>query len=47
MVIAVVENCGYRQLNAWWTCVGTMQAVTGRKGWGAMKRRPFDDRPAP
>ena len=42
MIVAILENCGYRQLNAWWGCVGTMQAATGRRGWGAMKRRAFE-----
>jgi cellulose synthase/poly-beta-1,6-N-acetylglucosamine synthase-like glycosyltransferase len=42
MSIAVLENFGYRQLNAWWGLVGTLQAVTGRGGgWGAIKRRSF------
>ena len=38
---AVLENVGYRQLNAWWGCVGTIQALTGKGGWGPMKRRAF------
>jgi hypothetical protein len=29
MAVAVLENCGYRQLNAWWGCVGTVQAWSG------------------
>jgi len=38
----LLENCGYRQMNSWWGCVGTMQALTGRGGaWGVMKRRAF------
>lgn len=38
---ALLENFGYRQLNAWWGCVGTVQALTGKGGWGPMKRRAF------
>jgi cellulose synthase/poly-beta-1,6-N-acetylglucosamine synthase-like glycosyltransferase len=38
---AVLENIGYRQLNSWWGCVGTFQALTGKGGWGPMKRRAF------
>jgi cellulose synthase/poly-beta-1,6-N-acetylglucosamine synthase-like glycosyltransferase len=38
---ALLENVGYRQLNAWWGCVGTVQALTGKGGWGPMKRRAF------
>ena len=43
IVVAAVENFGYRQLNAWWGCVGTVQALRGKQGWGTMKRRSFDD----
>ena len=39
---AILENAGYRQLNAWWGCVGTVQAMTGKGGWGVMKRRAFE-----
>ena len=38
---AVLENCGYRQLNAWWGCVGTVQAMSGGRGWGAIRRQAF------
>ena len=38
---AVLENCGYRQLNAWWGCVGTMQAMSRGHGWGVIKRQAF------
>ena len=38
---ALLENAGYRQLNSWWGCVGTIQAMTGSGGWGPMKRRAF------
>src|SRR4051812_24618957 len=38
---AILENLGYRQLNAWWGCVGTVQAITGKGGWGPMTRRAF------
>jgi len=41
LAAAVVENLGYRQLNAWWGCVGTVQAMTGKGGWGPMTRRAF------
>ena len=41
LAVAVLENCGYRQLNSWWGCVGTVQAVTGKGGWGPMTRRAF------
>ena len=38
---ALLENCGYRQINSWWGCVGTLQALTGKGGWGTMRRRSF------
>jgi cellulose synthase/poly-beta-1,6-N-acetylglucosamine synthase-like glycosyltransferase len=38
---ALLENCGYRQLNSWWGFIGTMQALTGKGGWGVMKRQSF------
>jgi hypothetical protein len=38
---ALLENVGCRQLNSWWGCVGTVQAMTGRGGWGSIKRRAF------
>jgi cellulose synthase/poly-beta-1,6-N-acetylglucosamine synthase-like glycosyltransferase len=41
IVVAIVESAGYRQLNALWGCVGTFQALTGKSGWGAMKRQAF------
>jgi hypothetical protein len=42
LVTAVVfESFGYRQMNAWWGCVGTVQAMTGKSGWGPMQRRAF------
>jgi cellulose synthase/poly-beta-1,6-N-acetylglucosamine synthase-like glycosyltransferase len=42
VVVVLLENCGYRQVNAWWGCVGTVQALTGKSGWGVMKRRAFE-----
>jgi hypothetical protein len=45
VIVAVIENYGYRQLNAWWGFVGTVQAMTGTGGWGTMKRRSFESAP--
>jgi hypothetical protein len=42
IVVVFVENCGYRQLNSWWGCVGTYQTLTGKGGWGEMKRKAFE-----
>ena len=41
VVAALSESFGYRQLNAWWSLVGTAQALGGKRGWGAMTRRAF------
>jgi cellulose synthase/poly-beta-1,6-N-acetylglucosamine synthase-like glycosyltransferase len=41
LAAAVLENIGYRQLNSWWGCVGTAQAVTGRGKWEPLTRRAF------
>jgi cellulose synthase/poly-beta-1,6-N-acetylglucosamine synthase-like glycosyltransferase len=43
VAVAVLEGFGYRQLNALWGCVGTIQSLTGKVGWGSMKRRAFQD----
>ena len=42
--VVLLESCGYRQMNAWWGCVGTAQAAMGQAGWGAIKRRAFEER---
>ena len=41
IAVAILESCGYRQVNAWWGFVGTIQAMTGKGGWGSMKRTSF------
>jgi cellulose synthase/poly-beta-1,6-N-acetylglucosamine synthase-like glycosyltransferase len=41
VAVAILESFGYRQLNSLWGCVGTVQALTGRGGWGSMKRKAF------
>ena len=43
VLVALLENYGYRQLNTWWSFVGTIQALTGKGGWGTMKRRAFQN----
>jgi cellulose synthase/poly-beta-1,6-N-acetylglucosamine synthase-like glycosyltransferase len=46
VLLALVESAGYRQLNSWWGCVGTVQAMRGKGGWGRMRRRAFENRAA-
>jgi cellulose synthase/poly-beta-1,6-N-acetylglucosamine synthase-like glycosyltransferase len=41
VAVAILESFGYRQLNALWGCVGTVQALRGKGGWGTMKRKAF------
>jgi cellulose synthase/poly-beta-1,6-N-acetylglucosamine synthase-like glycosyltransferase len=41
--LALVENFGYRQLNAWWRLRGTLSAIRGDEGWGKMTRKGFGD----
>jgi len=41
IAVAILESAGYRQVNAFWGCVGTVQALTGKGGWGSMKRQAF------
>lgn len=38
--IVILENFGYRQLNAWWRLIGMWRWATQREAsWGAMQRR--------
>jgi cellulose synthase/poly-beta-1,6-N-acetylglucosamine synthase-like glycosyltransferase len=40
------ENLGYRQLVAWWGCVGTWQILSGSGGaWGTIKRKALATKP--
>lgn len=41
VAVAILESFGYRQVNSLWGCVGTVQAMTGKEGWGSMKRKAF------
>ena len=45
--LALAENFGYRQLNAWWRLQGTFAAIRGKEGWGKMTRKGFTTLPAP
>ena len=40
-IVAILESVGYRQINSLWGCLGTIQTLTGKNGWGSMKRRAF------
>ena len=43
VAVVLLESCGYRQINAWWGCIGTAQAAAGQKGWGVIERRAFEE----
>lgn len=38
-----VENLGYRQIHAWWQFVGLIDFFKGKKSWGKMVRKGFDE----
>ena len=40
---AVLENLGYRQLNAWWRLVGLLRMLkSGESSWGTIERQEFN-----
>lgn len=39
--LAIGENIGYRQLNAFWRMRGMVSKLRGQHGWGRMERRGF------
>ena len=41
IAVAILESLGYRQINSVWGCIGTVQSMTGKGGWGTMKRQAF------
>jgi cellulose synthase/poly-beta-1,6-N-acetylglucosamine synthase-like glycosyltransferase len=45
LLVAVVENFGYRQINAYWRIRGLLSAKRQNKGWGAMVRKGFQPPP--
>lgn len=50
LLIATIENFGYRQISSFWRMKGVFQHFTKKKAsWGAMERRGFKtaDEPAP
>jgi cellulose synthase/poly-beta-1,6-N-acetylglucosamine synthase-like glycosyltransferase len=44
VLYAVLENFGYRQLTAFYRCLGTFDLIRGRKDWGEMQRRGLERR---
>lgn len=40
-IVGIIENFGYRQINAWWRFMGIVDFLKGKKGWGAITRKGF------
>jgi len=45
MLVAVVENFGYRQLTVWWRLRGLVDFLRGKRQWGSMDRLGIKDSP--
>ena len=46
MLVVVMENFGYRQLNSWWRLLGLYRwAMQGESSWGEMKRKGVGQAP--
>ncbi len=41
ILLGVLENFGYRQLNSWWRLKGTVNFLRGSRAWGEMVRKGF------
>ncbi|MBU2513677.1 glycosyltransferase family 2 protein [bacterium] len=39
--VGIVENFGYRQMNAWWRLKAIFDFLIGKKSWGKMQRSGF------
>jgi len=42
-IFAVLENFGYRQLNTWWRFRASIDYIRGKRGWGKMERKRFQE----
>ncbi len=42
-LVGILENFGYRQLNTFWRFRGTLSALRGKRGWGVMTRKGFEE----
>lgn len=41
LLYGILENFGYRQINAWWRVQALFQLVSGKNSWGKIARRKF------
>ena len=44
IIAALLENFGYRQLTAFGRCKGFIEYLFGRRDWGKMEKKGFDDK---
>ena len=44
IIVAFIENFGYRQLSTWWRINGIISALRGDHSWGTLERRGFQSR---
>jgi len=47
MLYGILENLGYRQINAWWRLQAIFQLLFGKDSWERTTRRTFNTRPKP
>jgi len=40
---ALLENFGYRQLTAWWRFRGLLEYIIGKRSWGKMEKKGFEN----
>ncbi len=45
ILYGILENFGYRQINAWWRMEALCQLLFGKNGWGKLSRRKFTSTP--
>ena len=46
LLMVVIENLGYRQLNSWWRLVGLIRWASKRESsWGEMRRKGVGQTP--
>ena len=47
IITAILENFGYRQFTAWWRFRGLLEYVIGKRSWGKMERKGFENNGKP
>ena len=44
ILFGVLENFGYRQINAFWRMMGLVDYLRGKEGWGVITRKGFSEK---